>query len=173
MHRHPNFQLATIHGFHFAAYQCVVLEVVFKVHDITVHSAHFHVIKYQSQWLSSLCWWKNSWFNAVQVADDFMDITSPLKALSDAASAPFGNWDLTLVCLKINKFYYYLLLFRWHVWMEMLVQLWKPGFALDGINSGSWYHCLVPIGIYHLLWEEDCTAVVCKVVCFMEVRPGL
>jgi len=29
--------------------------------------------------------------NAVQVADDFMDITSPLKALSDAAVAPFGE----------------------------------------------------------------------------------
>ena len=26
-----------------------------------------------------------------QVADDFMDITTPLKALSDAANAPFGN----------------------------------------------------------------------------------
>jgi len=28
---------------------------------------------------------------AAQVADDFMDITSPLKALSDAATAPFGT----------------------------------------------------------------------------------
>ena len=30
------------------------------------------------------------------------------------------------------------------VWM----QLWRPESELDGINSGSWYHCL-PIGIYH------------------------
>jgi len=29
--------------------------------------------------------------NVVQVAEDFMDITSPLKALSDAAVAPFGK----------------------------------------------------------------------------------
>ena len=26
------------------------------------------------------------------------------------------------------------------------MQLWRPEFELDGINSGSWYHCL-PIGI--------------------------
>ena len=32
--------------------------------------------------------------------------------------------------------------------MEMLMQLWRPESELDGINSGSWYHCL-PIGIYH------------------------
>jgi len=31
---------------------------------------------------------------------------------------------------------------------EMLMQLWRPESELDGINSGSWYHCL-PIGIYH------------------------
>jgi len=30
--------------------------------------------------------------------------------------------------------------------MEMLIQLWRPEFELDGINSGSWYHCL-PIRI--------------------------
>jgi len=41
-----------------------------------------------------------------------------------------------------------------------------------GINSGSWYHCL-PTGIYHWLWEGDCTAVLCEVICCMEVRPGL
>jgi len=23
------------------------------------------------------------------------------------------------------------------------MQLWRPGFALDGIDSGSWYHCLL------------------------------
>jgi len=28
---------------------------------------------------------------ATQVADDFTDITTPLKALSDAAVAPFGQ----------------------------------------------------------------------------------
>jgi len=28
------------------------------------------------------------------------------------------------------------------------VELWRPEFELDGINSGSWYHCL-PIRIYH------------------------
>jgi len=42
----------------------------------------------------------------------------------------------------------------------------------EGINSGSWYHCL-PIRIYHWKWEEDCTAVMCEVVCCMEVKPGL
>jgi len=26
--------------------------------------------------------------------------------------------------------------------MEMLMQLWRPEFEFDGINSGSWYHCL-------------------------------
>ena len=33
---------------------------------------------------------------------------------------------------------------------EMLMQLTRPEFELDGINSGnsSWYHCL-PIVIYH------------------------
>ena len=32
--------------------------------------------------------------------------------------------------------------------MEMLMQLWRPEFKLDGINSVSWYRCL-PIWIYH------------------------
>ena len=31
---------------------------------------------------------------------------------------------------------------------EMLMQLWRPEFELDGKNSGSWFHCL-PIRIYH------------------------
>ena len=31
---------------------------------------------------------------------------------------------------------------------EMLMQLWRPEFELDGINSGSWCHCL-PVRIYH------------------------
>jgi len=26
--------------------------------------------------------------------------------------------------------------------MKMLMQLWRTEFELDGINSGSWYHCL-------------------------------
>ena len=52
------------------------------------------------------------------------------------------------------------------------MQLWRPESELDEINSGSWYHCL-PIGIYHWLGEGGCIAVVCKVVCYMEVRPGL
>jgi len=34
------------------------------------------------------------------------------------------------------------------VWMEMLMQPWRPESELDGINSGSWFHCL-PMGIYH------------------------
>jgi len=34
--------------------------------------------------------------------------------------------------------------------MEMLIQLWRPEFELNGINSDSWYHCL-PIRIYHSL----------------------
>jgi len=34
------------------------------------------------------------------------------------------------------------------VWMEMLMQLWRPKFEVDGISSGSWYHCL-SIGICH------------------------
>jgi len=54
----------------------------------------------------------------------------------------------------------------------MLMQQWRPESALDGINSGSWYHCL-PIGIYHWLGEGGCIAVVCEVVCYTEVRPGL
>jgi hypothetical protein len=35
-----------------------------------------------------------------QVADDFMDISTPLKALSDAAMAPFGReiTDATVYC---------------------------------------------------------------------------
>ena len=40
---------------------------------------------------------------------------------------------------------------------------------IDGINSGSWYHCL-PIGIYHGLGEGGCVAVMCEVVCYTEVR---
>jgi len=28
------------------------------------------------------------------------------------------------------------------MWTEMLMQLWRPEFVLDGINLGSWYHCL-------------------------------
>jgi len=35
----------------------------------------------------------------VQVADDFTDISSPLKALSDAAVAPFGQIMFSLTCL--------------------------------------------------------------------------
>jgi len=34
------------------------------------------------------------------------------------------------------------------------------------------YHCL-PIGIYHWLGDGGCVAVVCKIVCYTEVRPGL
>jgi len=47
----------------------------------------------------------------------------------------------------------------------------RPEFEFNGISSGSWYHCL-PIKIYHWQWDEDCTAIVCEVVCCMEVRPG-
>jgi len=32
------------------------------------------------------------------------------------------------------------------LWMEMLMQLWRPESRLDRISSGSWYHCL-PIGM--------------------------
>jgi len=56
--------------------------------------------------------------------------------------------------------------------MEMLMQRWRPESELDGINSGSWYHCL-PIGIYHLLGEGGCIVVVCEVVCYTEMRPSL
>jgi len=52
------------------------------------------------------------------------------------------------------------------------MQLWRPESELEGMNSGSWYHCL-PIGIYHRLGEGGCIAVVCEVVCYTEVRPGL
>jgi len=52
------------------------------------------------------------------------------------------------------------------------MQLWRPESELDGINSGSWYHCL-PIGMYHCLGEGGCIAAVCEVVCYTEVRPGL
>ena len=48
----------------------------------------------------------------------------------------------------------------------------RPEFELDGINSGSWYHCL-PIGIYHWLGEGRCIAAVCEVVWCAEVRHGL
>ena len=34
------------------------------------------------------------------------------------------------------------------VWMEMLMQPWRPESKLDRINSGSWYHCLL-MGIYY------------------------
>jgi len=52
------------------------------------------------------------------------------------------NANLVLV----DKFCYLgdMLKCRW----EMLMQLWRPEFELDGINSGSWYHCY-PIRIYH------------------------
>jgi len=33
------------------------------------------------------------------------------------------------------------------------MQLWRTEFELDGINSGSWYHCL-PIKIYHRFDSE-------------------
>ena len=52
------------------------------------------------------------------------------------------------------------------------MQLWRPESELDGINSGSWYHCL-PVGIYHWLGEGGCIAVVCKVVCYTEERPAV
>jgi Vinculin family len=39
-----------------------------------------------------------------QVADDFMDITSPLKALSDAANAPFGIMKLFFLRPESNEF---------------------------------------------------------------------
>ena len=39
-------------------------------------------------------------------------------------------------------------------------ELWRPEFELDGINSGSWYHCL-PIGIYHWLGEGGWIAELC------------
>jgi len=32
--------------------------------------------------------------------------------------------------------------------LEMLMKLWRPEFRLDGINSGSSYHCL-QIRTYH------------------------
>ena len=51
------------------------------------------------------------------------------------------------------------------------MQRWRPESELDGINSGSWYHCL-PIGICHGLGEGGCIAVMCEVVCYTEVRPG-
>jgi len=56
--------------------------------------------------------------------------------------------------------------------MDMLMQLWKPESELDGITSNSWYHYL-QIGVYHWLGEGGCTSVLCKVICYMEVRPGL
>jgi len=31
---------------------------------------------------------------------------------------------------------------------DMLMRLWRPEFEMDGINAGSWYHCL-SIKIYH------------------------
>jgi len=55
------------------------------MHDIIM----YNVTLVCCHWLVN--WWKKMWFCATQVADDFMDITSPLKALSDAAVAPFGN----------------------------------------------------------------------------------
>ena len=57
------------------------------------------------------------------------------------------------------------------VWMGMLVQLRGPEFGLNGVNLGSWCHCL-PLGVYHWWWEGDCATVVCAVVCCMEVRLG-
>jgi len=37
--------------------------------------------------------------------------------------------------------------------MEMLMQLQRPEFELDGINSGSWYHCL-PVKIRGRLYSS-------------------
>jgi len=51
--------------------------------------------------------------------------------------------------------------------MEMLMQLWRPEFKLDGINSGSWYHCL-PYG-----YATDNKRRIVQQLCCMEVRPGL
>jgi len=50
------------------------------------------------------------------------------------------------------------------------MQQWRPEFELDGI-----FRQLVPLltNKDRSLIERDCTAVVCKVVCCMEVRPGL
>jgi len=54
-------------------------------------------IKFQIRGQSPTLMQKSSKFNdPVQVADDFMDITSPLKAMSDAAVAPFGKLALFL-----------------------------------------------------------------------------
>jgi len=69
----------------------------------------------------------------------------------------------------VDKFCY---LGEFWVWMEMMMQPWRPESELDGINSGSWYHCL-PMAIYHWSGEGGCIAVACEVVCYTEVRPGL
>ena len=55
------------------------------------------------------------------------------------------------------------------------MQLWRPESKLDGIKSGSWYHCLpVPIGNDVSLIRRGrlYVEVVCEVVCYAEVRPG-
>jgi len=39
------------------------------------------------------------------------------------------------------------------------MQLWRPEFELDGINSGSWYHCL-PI-IYIIDSEREIVQYLC------------
>ena len=35
----------------------------------------------------------------------------------------------------------------------MLMQLWRPEFEMNALNSGTWYHCL-PIRTYH--WVVGC-----------------
>jgi len=52
------------------------------------------------------------------------------------------------------------------------MQLWRPEFELDRINSGSWCHCL-PVRILLIVRERerDRTAVVCKVVCWIVAWP--
>jgi len=44
----------------------------------------------------------------------------------------------------------------------MLMQLWRPEFELDGINSDSWYRCYQ---LYHWLWGADCAVIVWEVFC--------
>jgi len=58
------------------------------------------------------------------------------------------------------------------MWMEMLMQLWSPGFKLDGKKFWE----LVPLLTNRdmsLIMRGRVYIVVCELVCCMEVRPGL
>ena len=100
----------------------------------------------------------------VSVGQSLLPITSSCwekilhRRLLDRTFPKFGN-------SVARKMLYVFFVWCWVFCLALVL-------ILCSLLAGSWYHCL-PIGIYHWLGEEGCIAVVCEVLCYTEVRPGL